>query len=145
MASGTLRKVSGSEKDAAGTGRDFRFGRFAEEKAVELLVAKGYAIRHRNWRCGRIEIDIIAQKADWIVFVEVKARSGEWEAPDAAVDRRKMKSLSAGADVYLRGMPVVCNYRFDIITLTGNIDAFTIEHIEDAFMPPLSGRGAGSF
>ncbi len=38
-----------------------------------------------------------------------------------------------------------CNYRFDIITLTGNIDAFTIEHIEDAFMPPLSGRGAGSF
>ena len=143
MASCTLRKVSGSEKDAAGTGRDFRFGRFAEEKAVELLVAKGYAIRHRNWRCGRIEIDIIAQ--NWIVFGEVKARSGEWEAPDAAVDRRKMKSLSAGADVYLRGMPVVCNYRFDIITLTGNIDDFTIDHIEDAFMPPLSGRGAGSF
>lgn len=30
--------------------RDLDFGRFAEDKAAEYYIARGYAIRERNWR-----------------------------------------------------------------------------------------------
>lgn len=47
-------------------------GLLGEQAAVDLLTAKGYAIVDRNWRCGRMEIDIVAQRADRLVIVEVK-------------------------------------------------------------------------
>ncbi len=50
-------------------------GRFAESIAAVFLQLKGYRILGRRVRCRAGEIDIIAAKADTLVFVEVKARS----------------------------------------------------------------------
>ena len=45
----------------------------AEEIAVKYLVDKGYSIKKRNFSFGKIgELDIIAEKDDTLVFVEVK-------------------------------------------------------------------------
>lgn len=49
-------------------------GEWGEQLARNALVAKGYAILKTNWRSGHYEVDIIAQKAGCIVFVEVKTR-----------------------------------------------------------------------
>ena len=35
-------------------------GKEGEEAAVQFLMNKGYEIRHRNWRCGKKELDIVA-------------------------------------------------------------------------------------
>lgn len=120
--------------------RDYEFGRFAEKIATEMLITKGYAIREHNWRCGKCEIDIIAQQGTEIVFIEVKARSNNWARPDQAIDLRKMRLLSRAADSYLRNLPLNFSFRFDVITLTGDFDNYHTEHIEDAFLPPLSAR-----
>jgi len=111
-------------------------GDWGEHIASELLVSKGYAILNRNWRSGHYEIDIVAAKDDYIVFVEVKTRSGGDEDPAEAVDLKKMRRLVYASDSYLRQYDIPFVYRFDIITVIGTPDRYTVEHIEDAFLPP---------
>lgn len=116
------------------------FGQFAEQMAAEHLMMQGYVIRERNWRPknSHLEIDIIAQTGDTIVFVEVKARGSDDEDPADAVDLRKQKKLSRAADIYLTSLGEDYFYRFDIITVTGTPAHYELEHLDDAFLPPLS-------
>lgn len=51
-------------------------GRHGEQLAVDHLIAHGYEILDRNWRCPLGEVDIVALRGDETVFVEVKTRSG---------------------------------------------------------------------
>ncbi|MDE6399613.1 MAG: YraN family protein [Muribaculaceae bacterium] len=117
--------------------RDLDFGRFAEDKAAEYYISKGYAIRERNWRIGKIEIDIIAQIDTTVVFVEVKARSGRDMDPLDAVSSDKMRRMARGADAYLRRLLGDFEYRYDIFTLTGDFKSYEINVYEDAFLSPL--------
>ncbi|MDE6299499.1 MAG: YraN family protein [Muribaculaceae bacterium] len=117
--------------------RNLEFGRFAEQKAAEYFIEQGYAIRERNWRHNKIEIDLIAQTGNIIVFVEVKARSGRDEDPLDAVTLDKMKMMTRGADAYLRRMQGVYEYRYDIFTLTGDMTNYTTAHYPDAFLSPM--------
>jgi len=117
--------------------RDLDFGRFAEQKAAEYYISKGYAIRERNWRFKRIEIDLIAQTDETVVFVEVKARSGRDLDPLEAVTTEKMKRMTRGADIYLKSLKGNLEYRFDIFTLTGDFSDYRVEVYEDAFLSPL--------
>lgn len=113
----------------------------AEQIAADFLIAEGYVIRERNWRLGNtLEIDIIAEKGKEMVFIEVKARSGDWDAPEDAVDNKKIRKIVRGADIYLRNLPYAYDYRFDIIAITGDAGNYSIEHYPDAFFPPLSSR-----
>lgn len=50
-------------------------GRQGEEYAAQYLIAAGYRILARNWRCPQGEIDLVTSHGDEIVFVEVKTRS----------------------------------------------------------------------
>lgn len=118
--------------------RDLQFGKFAEDKAAEYYIKNGYAIKERNWRHKHIEIDLIAQTENIIVFVEVKARSGRDGSALEAVTLDKMKSMTRGADYYIRHMPFGdYEYRYDIFGLTGNFDEYSVEVLEDAFVSPL--------
>ena len=117
--------------------RDLEFGRFAEDKAVEYYISKGYVIRERNWRFKKIEIDIIAQLGNEIIFVEVKARSGRNMDPVDAVDFAKRKRMVHGADIYLRRLNGGFEYRYDIFALEGNMENYRYEVYENAFYSPL--------
>lgn len=116
------------------------WGRQAETIAAEYLLKKGYVIRERNWSPfhGHIEIDIITQQGDSIIFVEVKARQSKETDPADAVDSRKQRRLIRAADSYLRLQSHDFEYRFDIITISGNIDDYILDHIEDAFLPEIT-------
>lgn len=117
--------------------RDLDFGKFAEEKATEFYISRGYAIRERNWRFKRIEIDLIAQTGDTVVFVEVKARSGRDTDPLDAVTPDKIRRMVRGADIYLKSLEGDLEYRFDIFALTGDFSYYRVEVYEDAFLAPL--------
>ena len=83
-------------------------GRFGEDTAVEFLRGEGYTVIERNFRAGRNEIDIIASDKNYLVFVEVKARtcnaSGElpYGNPASAVTYSKMQRTVAAANEYMR-------------------------------------------
>ena len=53
------------------------FGRCGEAVAFNYLIENNYKILNTNFSCKLGEIDIIAQKDDYIVFVEVKARTSK--------------------------------------------------------------------
>lgn len=116
------------------------WGKEAEDIAAEHLIKSGYTVRERNWRIGnKIEIDIIAEKEGKIIFVEVKARKGDFTLADEAVDTAKRKKMVKGGDIYLRSLPHLYEYRLDIITITGTPNHYELNHLEDAFLPDLGG------
>ena len=51
-------------------------GPWGEARAADYLRKKGYEIVGANYRCRFGEIDLIAQKGRYLVFVEVKLRAG---------------------------------------------------------------------
>ncbi len=116
-------------------------GAWGEKLARELLLTQGYTIGAENTRYGNVEIDFIAFKYDMVVFVEVKTRSTDFIDPMEAVDRRKQARMVRAADAYLRDYDLTLDYRFDVILVIGTPeDGHTIEHIPDAFMPPMFSR-----
>lgn len=113
-------------------------GKEGETAAVTYLMEKGYEIRHRNWHSGHRDLDIVAQKDGELVIVEVKTRSDAYFGqPEDAVDRRKIRSIVASTDAYVRKFAIDLPVRFDIITVVGSRPPFHIAHIEDAFFPPV--------
>ncbi len=113
-------------------------GQTGESLAVSFLEKAGYKIRHRNWKYGKREIDIVAEKDDFIVFVEVKTRTDDkWMDPRDAITREKQKSIIYAADWYIRINNINKESRFDVIIVMGKEEPFSIDHIENAFYPTL--------
>ena len=80
-----------------------RLGRKGEDLAVDHLEGLGYTILERNVRLSQGELDAVARDKETIVFVEVKARSGEgYGAPQEAVDRAKQSRLTRLAREWLQ-------------------------------------------
>lgn len=113
-------------------------GQQGEQVAADYLTERGYRILHRNWRCGHKELDIVARKENLLVIVEVKTRKDcLFATPEEAVNGRKIRRMVASADAYVRKYGIDLPIRFDLITLVGETPPFRIEHIEDAFYPPI--------
>jgi len=112
-------------------------GRWGEDVACEWLVANGYAIAERNWRLGHLEVDIIAIRDSRIVFAEVKTREDASVDPLDAIDQRKISNLAKAADCYIRINGVRQEPQFDVFGISGTQENYKMEHIEDAFFPPL--------
>lgn len=113
-------------------------GKKGEEEAVRFLINKGYRILHRNWRSGKKELDIVAEYGHELIVIEVKTRRNHlYGSPEEAVNERKIRRIVASADAYIRKFAIDMPVRFDIITLTGKEPPFEIEHIEEAFYPPI--------
>lgn len=114
------------------------FGKISEDKAVAYLMAHGYTIRDRNWRIGHKEIDIIAQKNDTIAIIEVKARkSDRYGDPTEAITDRKIRNLVQASNAYIHFHRINLQVRFDIISIIGEPGNQIVDHIENAFYPPL--------
>lgn len=113
-------------------------GLFGEEEAAAYLEKERYIIRHRNWRSGKKELDIVAEKEGELIVVEVKTRRNtQFAAPQDAVDGKKIRRIVAATDAYLRKFCIDLPVRFDIITVVGTKADYTIEHIKEAFYPPV--------
>jgi putative endonuclease len=105
-----------------------------EQKAAEHLISKGYKILERNYRHKRAEIDLIAEKDDWLIFVEVKTRSSSYFGfPEEFVDTHKKGMIFYAADHYMYTKDWEGNVRYDIISILGVGFDQEILHFEDAF------------
>jgi len=110
-----------------------------ESLAAAHLQEKGYKIRHRNWTTGKLEVDIIAENNDYVVFAEVKTRTeGYFGNISDLVPTDKQKLLVRAADSYIRIYDINKESRFDVIIIVASGQSIEIkEHIEDAFYPTL--------
>ncbi len=134
--------------------RDRNLGKRGEDLAHRYLRKQGFVIAARNWRPpqGGGEIDIVAwdsgaagdkgavrdktPEEKSLVFVEVKTRAtGEWSAPERAINAEKIQALRRTARDYIRRSGAdPAMVRFDAISISSG----RIEHLRDVFEWNLS-------
>ncbi len=113
-------------------------GNKGELFAQDFLRKKGFKILETNWRFQHKEIDIIALKDDFIVFVEVKTRQTNYFGePFVFVDTAKQRFLVKAANEYITRFNREEEARFDIVSILYNDHKKDIQHIEDAFYARL--------
>ena len=105
-------------------------GDIGEKFTERYLKKNGYKILERNYRqkCG--EIDIIAQKGEYIIFTEVKTRAANF------VDRRKISRIRKTAAMYIAEKQLDAYFRFDVsevFTEPESGKVIDINYIENAF------------
>lgn len=115
-----------------------KLGQIGEELTCRHLVKSGYEVIMRNYFSRFGEIDIIAQKQDLIIFVEVKTRqSNAMVKPIEAVTKKKQRKLIKTAVDYLIKHKTDKQPRFDIVSITishcNGRNLYSAEHIENAF------------
>jgi len=113
-------------------------GKKGEKIAQSYLKKKGYRILATNYRFKKLEVDIICEKDDYLVVVEVKTRQSSYLAgPEDTVSKTKQKGIIKCANAYIIEYEIDMETRFDIISVLLNNNTQDIEHIEGAFYPLL--------
>lgn len=117
-------------------------GALGEKIAAEHLTGLGYVIRERNFRSREGEIDIIAEKDDFLVFIEVRTRtSSSFGTPEESVTAQKKERLLALAEAYMEDRDdLPSSWRIDVVALElgpkGKVSR--LELIENAISPGLA-------
>ncbi|MBX2961471.1 MAG: YraN family protein [Cyclobacteriaceae bacterium] len=107
-------------------------GKKGEDLAADYLEQMGYRVVVRNYRYKHAEIDLIVQKDNWILFVEVKTRSStNFGEPETFVDFKKGRKIFEAAEEYVYANDWHGHIRFDIISVKLS-DPPEIRHFEDA-------------
>ncbi|MDA8435108.1 MAG: YraN family protein [Actinomycetales bacterium] len=107
-------------------------GRYGEELAARHLVADGFVVLERNWRCDLGEVDIVARDADVLVVCEVKTRrSASHGSPFEAVTERKLHRLERLGLRWMRDRGVrPASMRVDVVSVLRPRSGRTeIEHV----------------
>lgn len=93
-----------------------------EQQAAEYLKRHGMRIVEKNYRCNLGEIDLIGYHQGYLVFVEVKYRSGTVKGYAVeAVDGRKQRKICRIADYYRNShrIGVQVGVRYDVVAIQG--------------------------
>ncbi len=109
-----------------------KFGIIGEKIVQGYLANKGYEIIETNYYTKKGEIDIICQKDNCIIFVEVKTRTNlKFGTPAMAVNFTKKKHIKSVAKtfLYLNRLQKY-DVRFDVVEVFINDGKCNINHIE---------------
>ncbi len=114
-------------------------GALGEKIAAEYLTGLGYMIRERNFRLREGEIDIIAEKDDFLVFIEVRTRtSNSYGTPEESVTAQKKGRLITLAEAYIEDRDdLPSSWRIDVVAieLGPKREVSRLEIIENAISP----------
>ena len=103
--------------------------------AYHYLRGEGYRIVARQYRRSFGEIDLIGWEKDVLCFIEVKLRTRlDHGRPEEAVNRRKKRQICRVAGDYRRRYKLHdINYRYDIVSISGRLEAPHFQLIRGAF------------
>ena len=109
-------------------------GGIGENLAAEFLQRQGFTVVARNYRWKKAEIDLIAQRENWLIFVEVKTRSSNaFGEPESFVSDFQRKLIYEAAEEYIFNTDWQGNIRFDIVSVKPGPVPEVI-HLEDAIV-----------
>ena len=113
-------------------------GRQGELEAERFLLAQGYEVLMRNYRCPAGELDLVVRDQDTLVFVEVRTQSGQkFGDPLESVTFRKQRQIIKAATHYMMRYHIVREpLRFDVIGIKWTGTAPCIIHVKGAFELP---------
>jgi putative endonuclease len=109
-----------------------KIGEDGENLAAEFLKEKGYEIVARNYRYKHAEIDIIAKRDKWLLFVEVKTRTSvKYGHPEEFIGMLKGRKMFEAAEAYIFATDWQGHVRFDVVAVKMGKDPEVV-HFEDA-------------
>lgn len=86
--------------------------------AARWLADNGFQVLHQNWRQGRYEIDIVAQKQGVLHIVEVKTRKAKaLTTPEEAITPAKFAALTKAAQAYIESYRIDTEIQFDLVAI----------------------------
>lgn len=115
-------------------------GKKGEDEACRYLENLGYFTVARNWRGGRVELDIVSLGPDGLHFVEVKSRTAPCSvSPELKVNYAKQKNIVIAAKRFLstvgNGKFAGVEIFFDVITVVFDGPSVNVEYFPAAFIP----------
>ena len=113
-------------------------GKKGEDITVDFLRKHGFIIFKRNYHCRMGEIDIIAEKGDLLLFVEVKTRvENSFTTPAQAVDLIKQNKIKQTAKNFISKTMLEYRSRFDVSEVTvrheNGKEKYVLNYIKSAF------------
>lgn len=110
-----------------------RLGARGEARAADYLRReKGFSVVERNWRQGRLEIDLVARDGAVLVFVEVRTRRDTARVKGyASVTPAKRRTLRRAIQAYLNAQRGgrAPHFRFDIVEIEhSSSGVMTVHH-----------------
>jgi putative endonuclease len=112
-----------------------RLGDEGERAAEALLSRSGYRIVARKHRCRRGEVDLVLERGDLLVFVEVRTRrTALFGGPEETVGPAKQERIVRAARDFLarwRGPPR--GARFDVVAVLDHPAGAQVSHFPGAF------------
>jgi putative endonuclease len=114
-----------------------KLGIEGESIACAEIERLGYRIIERNYRIRSGEIDIVADDAGTVVFVEVKTKtSGDFGDPVEEVTTQKQRQIVSMGEYYATYCcPPDTLCRFDVVTVDLSMTPPHITVYKDAFRP----------
>ncbi len=109
-------------------------GKLGEAIAKEYLERKGYKMFEQNYKTKYAEIDLVAEKAGQIVFVEVRTKTNEeFGTPEETIGYKKKQKLMRNAQAYVARKKYSGPYRIDAIciVLPGSEKPLRVSHYEN--------------
>jgi putative endonuclease len=111
-------------------------GKNAEQLAARHLTGQGLILVASNHRARVGELDLVMREGQVLVIVEVRARhSAQQMRPEASIDRHKQRRIILATQHF-----ILCNrqyrdwpLRFDVVSVTGTLEAPQIRWIRAAF------------
>ena len=122
-------------------------GQAGEDAAARLLERSGMRILARNWRCGRLELDMVCRDGDTLVFVEVRTRlKGGLVSPAESLTPAKRRHFMRAAQAYLAesgAWNLPC--RFDFVCVLDTGSTLELEHHRHVDLSESMGGGNTSW
>ena len=111
-------------------------GSDGEAAVAAWLADQGFKILAQNYLVRSGEVDVIAQKGDVVAFVEVKTRNTQYFSLSQLITKSKQQKIGRAARHFAREKKLFNHVlRFDIATVLHSNGTFSIEYIENAFVP----------
>ena len=93
-------------------------GKIGETLAASYLQLTGFQLLQRNWRHGRVEIDLIVRKEDTLHFIEVKTRrSLRYGWPEEHIKSKKITRMMTAVEAFLQTLPKPSLVQLDILSI----------------------------
>jgi len=109
-------------------------GKTGEDLVAERLKTDGFTILAQNYRKRYGEVDLIANKDDLLVFVEVKTRHNPYfDTSEVITPAKQHKILTVAKEFLVRHGIEDKQCRFDVALLEQRGSQFEIVYIENAF------------
>ena len=104
-------------------------GALAESIVLKKYLDKGARLLGRNIHCGGGELDLIFQKKDRLIFVEVRyLKETTFMHPIETINHKKLFNLRRACEFYYHKYNKFdLNYSLDIATVTGALSAPVID------------------